>query len=59
MIKDKYAGELSKPFWKLVNSLKGADQQELYSLGVCLQNLEDYVLRMLKNALAEKRRKKK
>ena len=36
-----YAGEFSREFWRRVNALPGRDQQEVYSLGVALQNLEE------------------
>jgi len=46
-LKFKYSGDESNEFWDKVNSLKGADRQEMYSLGVVLQNLEDHVLTQL------------
>lgn len=49
-IKCKYSGKESIEFWDRVNALKDSDQQELYSLGVALQNLEGQVLNQLENA---------
>ena len=47
-VESHYSGKASKQFWDIVNSLKNdADRQELYSLGVALQNHEEYVLRTL------------
>lgn len=47
----RYSGEKSHKFWDIVNSIKHEpDKQELYSLGVALQNMEEYVLKQLKNA---------
>lgn len=47
-VESHYSGNASKQFWEIVNSLKNdADRQELYSLGVALQNHEEYVLRTL------------
>lgn len=46
----QYSGEKSTEFWDKVNSLNDSDQQELYSLGVALQNLEGQVLRALEGA---------
>ncbi len=49
-VKSQYSGHGSRDFWEIVNSIKNeADHQELYSLGVALQNMEDYVLKRLKN----------
>ena len=43
-----YSGNKSKSFWQAVNDLSNdADRQEIYSLGVALQNLESYVLKQL------------
>lgn len=45
-----YSGNSSQGFWDIVNSIENeSDKQELYSLGVALQNMESYVLRQLKN----------
>lgn len=47
-VRHQYSGNASKDFWNIVNSIKNdADRQELYSLGVALQNHEEYVLRTL------------
>lgn len=46
-MKAKYSGKKSYPFWNRVNALNGGNHQELYSLGVALQNLESYVLKSL------------
>lgn len=49
-VKPYYSGNASKDFWKIVNSIKNeADKQELYSLGVALQNMEGYVLKQLQH----------
>lgn len=45
--KPKYSGVLSECFWKRINSLKKSDQKQMYSLGVTLQNLEEFVLNLL------------
>jgi hypothetical protein len=43
-----YSTDQSKPFWNAVNSLNNdADKQEMFGLGVALQNLESYVLKQL------------
>jgi hypothetical protein len=43
-----YSGNNSKSFWQAVNDLTNdADRQEIYSLGVALQNFESYVLKQL------------
>ena len=44
----RYSGEKSTNFWKIVNSIDDeCDRQEIYSLGVALQNMEAYVLKQL------------
>lgn len=49
-VKSHYSGNASKDFWKIVDSIENdADRQELFSLGVALQNMEDYVLKQLKH----------
>jgi len=49
--KHYYSGNASKKFWEAVNSIKNkANRQEVYSLGVALQNLEEYVLRQMHNS---------
>lgn len=50
-MKKHYSGNNSKKFWKLLNKTK----PKLYVLGVTLQNLEEYILKELKN---DKGRKK-
>ena len=54
----RYSSKKSKEFWDIVNSLKYADQQEMYSLGCALQNFEEYVLKQLRyktdNKVADK-----
>lgn len=46
----QYSGKSSKKFWDIVNSINNeSDQQELYSLGVALQNMEGYVLKRLRD----------
>lgn len=46
-LRHKYSGEDSKLFWELVNAM-GERQQEFYSLGVVLQNLEGWILTQMK-----------
>lgn len=46
-LRHKYSGDDSKLFWKLVNAM-GERQQEFYSLGVVLQNLESWILTQMK-----------
>lgn len=49
-VKAHYSGNASKDFWNIVNAIKDdADRQELYSLGVALQNMEGYVLKQLQH----------
>jgi hypothetical protein len=49
-VKHQYSGNASKDFWNIVNSINNeADRQELYSLGVALQNMEEYVLKQLQH----------
>ncbi len=52
-IKPKYSGKLSVKFWNTVNNeiRNEANRQEIYSLGVALQNLEGYVLKRLNDVL--------
>ncbi len=59
-MRPRYSGALSHKFWDRVNSLNKR-RGELYSLGVCLQNIESFVLRQLENARQEElyRKKKK
>ena len=49
----RYSGKESRPFWKRIANLHkthGAQvHDELYTLGVMLQNLETYVLQKLSN----------
>ncbi len=49
-----YSGRKSKKFWKRVNKLNER-QGELYSLGVALQNLEEFVLILLDDAEKDKK----
>lgn len=59
-IKHQYSNNSSRDFWKRVNSLKNkADWQELYSLGVILQDLESKVLRRLSDVEKESKLNKK
>jgi hypothetical protein len=43
----KYSGDDSSEFWDRVNALESPEWDALYSLGVVLQNLEEYVLGQL------------
>jgi len=48
-VSHQYSGDESTSFWDIINSIENvADQQELYSLGVALQKMENYVLRRLR-----------
>ena len=52
LIKEHYSGKISKEFWCLVKKIKSeSDHQEIYSLGVALQNMENYVLMRLKDCV--------
>lgn len=46
-VKYRYSGDKSKRFWKIINKLPLLEQNELFSLGVALQNLEGFVLKRL------------
>lgn len=48
-----YSGNLSRGFWKQVNSLPDHQQAQAYMLGVILQNVEGDVLRILANLTRE------
>ena len=48
-VRYRYSGKSSSTFWDIVNSLKGADRQEMYALGCVLQNVEEDVLITLRN----------
>ena len=50
-ITTKYSGKNSNEFWDVVNKLTLGNHQELYSLGCALQNLEEFVLKALKDAI--------
>ena len=55
-IEERYSGDKSKKFWRRVNKLKKeGNHQELYSLGVALQNFEAYVLIQLENAIDDEK----
>jgi len=41
----RYSGDGSHKFWQFVKACKNHD--EMYSLGVVLQNLEDFVLKRM------------
>lgn len=43
-----YSGSKSRDFWNIVASLKPSEREEVYALGVDLQNLEETVLNKLK-----------
>jgi len=52
VIKHHYSGGASNDFWEKIKRIKDkSDWQEMYSLGVALQNLEEFVLKQLKHAL--------
>ena len=50
-IKHFYRGAKSKRFWKRINALKNSEN--MYRLGVRLQNLEEHVLEELLRAEGE------
>ena len=51
-IRKYYSGKASKDFWDAVKIIKNeSDRQEIYSLGVALQNLEEYVIKRLNDVL--------
>jgi len=55
-----YSGNKSKKFWKIINEDLGIiERNELYSLGVCLQNLEGFVLKRLKESMPENKKQNK
>jgi hypothetical protein len=51
-MKPHYSGKKSHKFWKDINRL-GHAQDELYSLGCVLQNMEEFVLKRLKQVKAD------
>lgn len=53
-----YSGPKSQRFWHIVAKLPKSRRGELYFAGVLLQNMEETVLRVLKNARARKPRKR-
>ena len=53
-IRKYYSGKASKDFWDAVKIIKNeSDRQEIYSLGVALQNLEEYVIKRFEDMLEE------
>lgn len=53
-----YSGDRSASFWKRVGKLNDVgDHSAMYSLGCVLQNLEEYVLRQLRNAESKQGKK--
>lgn len=55
----RYSGKKSHKFWNVIAKLtNGCDRQELYSLGVALQNLEQYVLKCLNDAINKEQEEK-
>lgn len=47
-IYSRYSGSKSTHFWATVNAIDNdSDRNEMYSLGVALQNMEEYVLKQL------------
>lgn len=60
MLKPRYSGELSKPFWKRVNAISNpCPRGGCYAAAVLLQNAEVSVLTWLAAAEATARRKKR
>ena len=59
-IRPRYSGNKSKYFWKIINEDLGIiERNELYSLGVALQNLEGFVLKRLNDSLPDNHKEKK
>ena len=59
-MKAHYSGKKSKKFWKIINEDLGIiERNELYSLGVALQNLEGFVLKRLNDSLPNDHKNKK
>jgi hypothetical protein len=50
-MKTKYSGKKSYKFWNLINSLDKGNYQEMYALGIALQNLEEFVIKELNEIL--------
>lgn len=46
----KYSGHNSVGFWKRVSALEPDEKRAIYTAGVMLQNMEEYVLRILETA---------
>lgn len=53
--KPRYAGRLGKWFWDRVEKLPDAQKDEVYSLGLAMQVLEEQVLRTLVQAERKRR----
>ena len=49
-VKPRYSGPLSEAFWREVWGLTEPDHSVAYALGVALQDLEDFVLKHLREA---------
>lgn len=45
--KPHYSGKNSTEFWDYIHHLSDEDRNEMYTLGVALQNLEELMLRLL------------
>jgi hypothetical protein len=43
-LKYHYSGDASHDFWDLINKIDGPKHDTFYTLGVALQELEEYVL---------------
>ena len=52
--KKQYSSDKSKRFWKIINSLPEAEQQEMYFAGVLLQNMEELILKILNEYIEDK-----
>lgn len=52
--KTQYSGNISKKFWKVVNSLPEKEQQEMYFAGVLLQDMEGKILKILNEYIDDK-----
>lgn len=52
-VEKHYSGKLSKKgFWNFVKIIDNeSDHQEVYSLGVALQNMEEYVVKRINDVL--------
>ncbi len=57
IFKPHYSGNKSRGFWEKINSHRGIKQNLLYTLGCCLQNLEEMVLKEVNDEHAKSYKK--